>query len=459
MKKNGKKQICAYSLGGVLLVIVLVVIIVLLVVGGISFNIDSCEDIPVPSSVLRKSAAPQYSDVITDLSKDETFAAEDYPEREGDYSLAVIQIAESAEKALFVYAYQPSGESLTATEIRISTGINDNVRYSDYMLESVSKSGTLHKYIVTNFEVKPDALRYYDVAQISRAWSENIDSVPDGGNTAETVAYPVGQLWTASTVDGTVTYTMIESEVITVTDKRVGQLYYSNGFLFGKSTCYRHYVAFSADRDIERLMEADLTYVAMDYTLRHFYEPPALQYISTSEPRTESVTLEADSKGGNTGGHLYTWKRIQSVNEFLADKERPEITDTAKDELKSMKWILSFIETDVTIKTHGIFSYNDEIGTKISDVTILRLKFETDGTVYNLGVVDNKQTGSDEPDNNGRQKTWWEKLLRFIVELPFTALDWISHNWVIVVIALASLLGLFLLGTIIRFLTLVFGKS
>ena len=32
---------------------------------------------------------------------------------------------------------------------------------------------------------------------------------------------------------------------------------------------------------------------------------------------------------------------------------------------------------------------------------ILRLKFETDGVVYNLGVVDCKQTGSSDPVNKG----------------------------------------------------------
>ena len=38
----------------------------------------------------------------------------------------------------------------------------------------------------------------------------------------------------------------------------------------------------------------------------------------------------------------------------------------------------------------------------MSDVTILRLKFETDGVVYNLGVVDNKQTSSVIPDGEGQ---------------------------------------------------------
>ena len=36
----------------------------------------------------------------------------------------------------------------------------------------------------------------------------------------------------------------------------------------------------------------------------------------------------------------------------------------------------------------------------MGDVTILRLKFETDGITYNLGVIDNKQTGNNAPIND-----------------------------------------------------------
>ena len=37
--------------------------------------------------------------------------------------------------------------------------------------------------------------------------------------------------------------------------------------------------------------------------------------------------------------------------------------------------------------------------TLVGDVTILRLKFVTDGITYNLGVIDNKQTGGRDPSN------------------------------------------------------------
>ena len=61
--------------------------------------------------------------------------------------------------------------------------------------------------------------------------------------------------------------------------------------------------------------------------------------------------------------------------------------------------------------------------TLVGDVTILRLKFETDGITYNLGVIDNKQTGGKEPSNeteidvslNNRGKTILYLLLLILL--------------------------------------------
>ena len=45
----------------------------------------------------------------------------------------------------------------------------------------------------------------------------------------------------------------------------------------------------------------------------------------------------------------------------------------------------------------GAATYYHAETTMVGNVTILRLKFETDGITYNLGVIDNKQTGGTEP--------------------------------------------------------------
>ena len=65
-----------------------------------------------------RAEASAYSDVMDDLRKDESFKAEDYPAISEDYSLKVIQIAESVNGELFIYVYQPSAGSrdLMATD-------------------------------------------------------------------------------------------------------------------------------------------------------------------------------------------------------------------------------------------------------------------------------------------------------------------------------------------------------
>ena len=52
-----------------------------------------------------------YTEVLTDLQKDSSFNADNYPTKADDYSLQIIQLAESVNKELFVYVYQPSGKA------------------------------------------------------------------------------------------------------------------------------------------------------------------------------------------------------------------------------------------------------------------------------------------------------------------------------------------------------------
>ncbi|MCI8436103.1 MAG: hypothetical protein HFK10_09150 [Clostridia bacterium] len=143
--------------------------------------------------------------VLTDLQKDANFDATAYPVIESDYSLQVIQIAESTAHELLVYIYVPSGK-LEATSINISTAINDSLHYVHYPLRLVDSAETLHKYRVGNLTVKADALRYYDISSIYRKWDEHFDAKPTDDNTVAEVAYPVAALFTACTVGDRVSY-------------------------------------------------------------------------------------------------------------------------------------------------------------------------------------------------------------------------------------------------------------
>ncbi len=382
-----------------------------------------------------------YTDVLEDLSKDETFDARQYPAKADDYSLTVFQIAESNAGELFLYVYQPAEDKFDATSVNISTAINESLHYANYKLTKLSKQGCLVKYIVNEFEIKKDAVRYYDVSAIFRKWYEDIDesaSKIETNNTVSEVSFAVGKLYTACTVDGTVTYTEVHQDVIVVTGKYCGFVRYPDGFQLFPTACDSHFVAFSTDIKIDELYDADVDFIAQSYTYTYYDNDitgrPETIDKKYGEKIHNSVTVhseEVSHKGNGWFAQKYTWNRIETVSEF---KKNNILTNIAEKELAGKEWVLRFAETDFS-KT-GALTYYTEKSTLVSEVTILRLHFKAVGKVYNLGVVDNKQTGSDNPVNRDD-----ETLVSIIQRI----LKWLSKNWkllviVIVVIAVAAAL-------------------
>lgn len=355
----------------------------------------------------------QYSNVLEDLSKDETFDPAAYPAVADDYALHVIQIAESSSGELFIYVYQPAAETkpLTATSINISTAINDSLFYRNYTLRLLNCSGTLGKYLVEDFTVKTDALRYYDISSVYRAWDGSIDDgLPDyNENAISEKAFAVAKLYTASTVNGVVSYSCLATETILITDKYVGYLRYDNGFFLSISKCDSWYVAFSTDRRIDKLMEADVYFVSRLY--RKTVAIGIDDIVIWDDPTDNYVSLQYTDVASNPAdglfGKKYTWNRIQSVPDFVKTEK---LTGEGLEDLQNKQWVLRFAETNYNLMIGGNGS-TTETSTKVSDVTILRLKFETAGKVYNLGVVDNKQTPPPDalPDNTntGCQDMEW----------------------------------------------------
>lgn len=359
------------------------------------------QSIPIPT--FANEATMEYTNVLDDLKKDEDFNVNDYPAKAGDYSLQVIQIAESVNGELFVYVYQPSDSTkeLTATTIRFATpvaGIDSEWR--DYDLELLSTEGIFDKYIVEDFKVKSDSVRYYDITAIHRKFDETIDDKADENyeQAINEVVYEVAQQWTAISVNGVVSYSMLATEVIKITDKIVGYLRYPDGYSLAPTSCDSHFVAFSTDRKIEKLYEADVSYVWTSY------EQTTAAGIGTNKgvtggPETAMVSLNVEDTGENDGdglfGKKYTWNRIESVSNFIANEsEDLNLSNADLSDLQGKQWILRFVDTEYV---NSPFANNYKSWTEISEVTILRLKFETDGVVYNLGVIDNKQTGSKDP--------------------------------------------------------------
>lgn len=386
-------------------IVVLIVTLCVFLTGAQSFSAVAAE------SENEKTA----SGVLEDLSKDASFNAANYPSNAKDYSLSVMQLAESTDKELFVYVYQPSGDKVKASSINISTTINDDISFFNYSLELLNFEGTLFKYKVTGFEVKKDPVRYYAISSIYRPFDAGIGDEKSGNNTINEVNYAVNRQYCFGEINGKPYVSCVDIETIVITDKFVGFVRYKDGFKLYVGACDSHFVAFNTDKPIDKLLEADVYYTSQSYSW--LFAIGVGQNETFGEKKDNYAYLKYTDKVEHTGDGFfagtYKWDRIQTVDDFINGENRENVyhgavldvkvssklTDEALNELKGKKWVLRFIETAYSL-SGGANGSTSTKSTLIGNVTILRLKFETDGITYNLGVIDNKQTGSTEPSNS-----------------------------------------------------------
>ena len=372
-----------------------------------------------------------YTDVLADLQKDSSFNVEDYPAKATDSSLQVIQIAESVNDELFIYVYQPCHDTkdLVASSIRLSMpAVNELSDYKDYSLCLLSTKGVFDKYKVVGLTLKTTAVRYYDIVQLMRPFDAAIDKQADFDNTINGIPCKVAQQWVAQTVDEKVFYSFSTIEVLEVTDKYVGYLRYWEGFkLFEANKCDSHFVAFSVDRPIDKLLAASLSFSA--YTYEDKAEPGGSVSVGGDTYYKDNLLLTYDesvSTSAGLFGKTYKWTRIETVKSFL---EKEDLTDTAKEALKNKTFVLRFLETDFIDEDYGNLMYYHHKYTRVESVSILSLTFEVEGKTYKMGVVDNAQTGSSTPSNPQIE----DELNKFIDKFWSTFTDFFSDmfGWVI----------------------------
>lgn len=348
----------------------------------------------------------KYTDVLEDLQKDDNFNADDYPAISNDYSLQVIQIAESSDSELFVYVYQPSHatKDLTASSVRLAMPtVGVETTWNDYAVTLVSENGVFDKYVVNGVTVSSNSSRYYEIVCIHRPFDETIDDPTDEEYDQEinTMVYTVAKKWQVMTVNGETFFECLETQVVTITSKIVGHVRYDNGFSWIAGETDSHFVAFSCDWEIDELMEVDLSF---SWVLYHAYDGGGNvdKFINEMESGNEFITIHGEDTGTNDAfgwfGKEYTWQRIESVESFIKNEgEDCNLHNATLSDLEGKQWILRFYETEYDFFTMAAAGGTGEAYTRVLNVTILRLKFETDGVVYNLGVVDNHQTGPDDP--------------------------------------------------------------
>ena len=354
-----------------------------------------------------------YSNVLDDLRIDPNFDVGYYPSNSRDYSISVIQIAESIDGDLLIYVYQPCQRSQVLTANKINMSLSQSVDGTKlYDLTLLSSEGVFCKYKVKDLSISDKSIRYYNISSIYRKWVSSIDDPADNDNTVNGVAYKVGQLWSARSTADTVVYDMSEEEVLTVTDQMIGLRRYYTGFTWNSNASIdAHYIAFNCDHAIDKLLSATVDFYTQDW--KHT-TGQSYQY---GDKLRHTVNLYdyqmADTGASGWFAEERQWHRMNSTSEFVKEVEA---TGDEKTNLLKYDWVLNFYETSIECAADGssvvksllipfyvfkaIYDGCTTSGTYVSDVTLLRLEFEHSGEIYNLGVVSNTQTGSGLPTNS-----------------------------------------------------------
>lgn len=394
-----------------------------------------------------RSISPAYattvgsSNVLEELQTDHTFDINDYPVINDKYSFEVIRVAESSGGQLYLYVYQPCQYVIPLVATQINMSLSDRLGgvYADefpdwfpdvdkpklYDLSLVNSYDVFQKYLVKNFEVGSDNVRYYNITSIYRPFNEDIDGKNNLESPVKYKAFEVGKLFTVEFVDGGVKYLSTSIDTIKIVDPFVDHLssyggYSISGLFSGVANYFDvHYVAFSTDMQIDELIEVDLTYTTQSYSIYAFSDD---KYGAVSKPKYLTLTQDSEivinvsSLGGVSS---YTWKSILRSEDFI---EVAKLNKSTASTVKKSDYVLVFLSTKHTSKKVYSFSqghgYN-YYGTKVSDVSILRLEFKSGGRFYNFGAVMDIQEGDYRPGNAPDFESigFWAYIWRCIVRL------------------------------------------
>ena len=315
------------------------------------------------------SNSGEYSNVLDDLKKDSMFDTKNYSVVPNDYSLKIIQLAESSSNELFVYVYQPCGkQEMRASSINISTSSSLDIKPLNYKLKYVNSNGVFFKYVVEGITVSKAEARYYGVTSIYRPFNKDYgDKDAGNGNTVSEVPFSISKEYRFSTVNGNPVTATVDIETIEITDKFVGFVRYDSGYILHTEACDSHFVAFDTDKPIDRLVEADVAWVQQVH--RKADRSDSTPYFG--EPSNETKTLSEDDetvhfKGGGLLAGSYQWDRIQTIDEFIGSVDLSQnvyhgaiinvsvaskINEADKQALKNKKWVLRFVDTKYDVQT------------------------------------------------------------------------------------------------------------
>lgn len=390
------------------------------------------------------ASAETSAEVLQDLRKDKNFNENDYPYVADDYSLQVIQIAESSNKELFVYAYQPCHDTydLIGTKISISYGYSLNgagLTPKLYNLRLISTSGTLDKYHVDGFTVPNDGDRYYNIVEIFRMVHTELDEIDEAFPKTD-IAYSVGQQWYVCDLNGSKHYEMNTFNTLPVETVFDSFVRVSKGFTFNTAlaipeSCDIWFYCFNQyDYVIKHIYDADLTY-SMDYIQKGidwgFTQDESTTTICTDETLTLKDSDTMSYKGNGLFATTFSWKRIMKSSDFVStiEKQVGAFSESEKEKILSSQWVFTYLETSYgKALTNGAEKYYNIYG-----LGLLRLHFQDiSGKHYDLGVVNDLTDPDDIPSVVAglNFEEFWDMFVKAIVTIIFLILLCVILNFI-----------------------------
>ena len=400
-------------------------------------------------TIVRADNSGNYSGVLMDLKKDESFDIQDYPSMTLDYInsinsdldltndqplMEVISIAEGVDDNLFIYVYQPTDLeiNLTASSVLLSLDNSpdgQNLNLDIYDLELVSTSSVFDKYLVKDFIILEEVYRYYNIVTLYRNFDSRIDEVVSGSEAeGAEIGIEVGQQWCVYYYNNSIVYEKGTFETVDVSINFVGNINFQNGITWGSlaglyDSGDAWFVTFNVeDYIVSKIYDADLT-----YKIRSIEETWAA-FVGTEYKYGEfsndiKVTLTESDKGSYIGKGIFSrdfiWNRISSSASLLSSLsiQNIKLSDDCVSALENSQWAFCFLETERSfISGDGYWakSYSD-----IEDVTIIRLHFiDILGSTYNLGVVSDRVNPDNLLDGNSSGLDFdWKRLLKLILGL------------------------------------------
>ena len=366
------------------------------------------------------AATTSYSAVIDDLYQDSSFDINNYPGNATDYSLDVIQVAEGENGELFVYVYNPSDSrvDLKASMINIAFDhpSDPDIDYSLYPLTWLSSYGTLDKYIVNGFAMSDEEVRYYSIATVYRRFDESIGDVHDAETDDVTnyKGYAVNCSWACGTDEnGNYFCNASLMNTVDVTIHAIGFTRYDGGFdivNYDNEAIDSHFVAFSIDNftDVRHIYDAEISFYSQvrTYAYSSLTQEKTLNsegdtvYHELTIRDTDSVTTDFTGTLADLFGFSYSWNRISTVEQFKSDTEEQTNTFVSSEQeasLSKAQFVFRFYETEYSEWEETLTLWGQR-GTEVTEVTILRLKFLSGTTTYNLGVVSDVVSDDGKPD-------------------------------------------------------------